>query len=1074
MGGKENSGSRANAGNAPITGNTASRTVSAKIGLSGLALGSLSLSVAGVAHASSVTVHTRSTDQSGVPAKAVTPKRRGFKATPLAPLGKPTRTGARLYADNVPHPGDNGPAGNMIASGTSAPNSLAPIVVTGIRGSLLRSLQIKRQSIGVVDAISAESIGQFPDGSIGGALAHLPGVTVDRGSVEYINGESGSTSTGQVQGVSVNGFGGSFNTILENGREIPVYNFSQMSAMYVGQIDVYKTPDLALSSGNIGSVINIKQLTPLENPGMHVRLNVGGNVFQMDGRTAPAVGALFSDTFDHNKFGILVDGDYTETHEFAHQMDIPGWVGIAAGSFPCANLAQNFTTAFGSTSCSTVGTGATGKVQVPMWYPQAMNMYLERIETRNKDGRVVLQWHPTSSLMVTLDENYSSWNQHINDNTMGTWFGLYAHSNPTLDGNGTVTNFTNTGATTFSAPMYNQEIVTNVAGVNVLWNPNADWTLELDADQAKAEFNPNGTYSIYNATVGYTGPNNSTRGLVLGQSGNVLPYLSAYGPGAVPSGSGQVVSANYLGLNPLILGSGTQSLATQQYSNQINEATLRATWTPGNTTKVTFGTQFIDDDYNNKYYDNQQANNYDALWAGYGPVNGSTQGVNLPASLFSSVNVGTWFPGFTGNSNLPAQMLQYNPWSLLSYLETQPIDSNWKPTLGAPRYTGGVPAEALANYSVAHVSRMNYAPFVQASHNFRVYGMKLMTRLGMRYQLTDEEIAGLPVPLAGVSWGGPAAPANYIFNYGPATWTTYTNSYGYFLPALDLALWPTHDLEIAFDASRNEASPPNSEMIPVTGSYAGSVGNVTATGSNPYLMPYLSNDYDLRVTWFYKHGDYAEIHPFYRQVTNFPTGVLSDITIPFNDPAPCSYSQNGKVIYTNSNCGKPLQVVEKTFQNALSADVAGATVTWQQLLPYGFGVLLNGTWMHSNQNFNPYNDSTVGQFVLPGVSSSVDGTLFYQKGRWQARTTVTWNPRQLLFLGQQENTGAFKNEPVYTAPFTQVDFSANYQIDKHIDVYFTAHNLLNAFYHTTGRFSNQTLVLEEYGRAFSFGVRASF
>ena len=37
------------------------------------------------------------------------------------------------------------------------------IITTGIRGSLTRSMDIKRASRGVVDAISAEDIGKFPD-----------------------------------------------------------------------------------------------------------------------------------------------------------------------------------------------------------------------------------------------------------------------------------------------------------------------------------------------------------------------------------------------------------------------------------------------------------------------------------------------------------------------------------------------------------------------------------------------------------------------------------------------------------------------------------------------------------------------------------------------------------------------------------------------------------------------------------------------------------------------------------------------------------------------------------------------
>ena len=237
-------------------------TAYARIGISGLALGSLTFGV-GLAQAHNAPAR-KSSDQPAVPGKASKTQWRGFKATPMASRDMLPRNGAGLYAQNTAPPSSIIAAPS--AKGQSSANTLAPIVVTGMRGSLLRSLAIKRESIGVVDAISAESIGQFPDSSVGGALAHLPGVTVNRGYLSS-QAEGATVATGLPEGVNVNGFGGSFDTVLVNGRQIAsgngqTFNFSGIGAMYVGQIDVLKTPDMALSSGNIGSVINVKMLTP--------------------------------------------------------------------------------------------------------------------------------------------------------------------------------------------------------------------------------------------------------------------------------------------------------------------------------------------------------------------------------------------------------------------------------------------------------------------------------------------------------------------------------------------------------------------------------------------------------------------------------------------------------------------------------------------------------------------------------------------------------------------------------------------------------------------------------------------
>jgi iron complex outermembrane receptor protein len=53
------------------------------------------------------------------------------------------------------------------------------IVVSGIRASLKSSIGVKRAANAVVDVITAEGIGKFPDRNVAESLAHIPGVSVD-------------------------------------------------------------------------------------------------------------------------------------------------------------------------------------------------------------------------------------------------------------------------------------------------------------------------------------------------------------------------------------------------------------------------------------------------------------------------------------------------------------------------------------------------------------------------------------------------------------------------------------------------------------------------------------------------------------------------------------------------------------------------------------------------------------------------------------------------------------------------------------------------------------------------------
>ena len=61
-----------------------------------------------------------------------------------------------------------------------ATEELEEIVVTGLRGSLKAAMEIKRDAIGVVDAISAEDIGKFPNTNVAESLQRIPGVSIDR------------------------------------------------------------------------------------------------------------------------------------------------------------------------------------------------------------------------------------------------------------------------------------------------------------------------------------------------------------------------------------------------------------------------------------------------------------------------------------------------------------------------------------------------------------------------------------------------------------------------------------------------------------------------------------------------------------------------------------------------------------------------------------------------------------------------------------------------------------------------------------------------------------------------------
>ena len=89
-----------------------------------------------------------------------------------------------------------------------AEDAAEEVVVTGIRGALEKAMDIKREAVGVVDAISAEDMGKFPDTNLAESLQRITGVSIDR-------------SNGEGSKITVRGFGGDNNMITLNGRMMP-------------------------------------------------------------------------------------------------------------------------------------------------------------------------------------------------------------------------------------------------------------------------------------------------------------------------------------------------------------------------------------------------------------------------------------------------------------------------------------------------------------------------------------------------------------------------------------------------------------------------------------------------------------------------------------------------------------------------------------------------------------------------------------------------------------------------------------------------------------------------------------
>ena len=75
----------------------------------------------------------------------------------------------------------------IFAQDNESEDDIEEVVVTGIKSSLKDAIEIKRNNVGVVDALTAEDLGKFPDGNLAEALSRLVGVTTERSNDEGTN-----------------------------------------------------------------------------------------------------------------------------------------------------------------------------------------------------------------------------------------------------------------------------------------------------------------------------------------------------------------------------------------------------------------------------------------------------------------------------------------------------------------------------------------------------------------------------------------------------------------------------------------------------------------------------------------------------------------------------------------------------------------------------------------------------------------------------------------------------------------------------------------------------------------------
>lgn len=180
------------------------------------------------------------------------------------------------------------------------------VEVKGIRETLKRNLAEKRDALNIVDTVSAEDVGKFPDKNVADSLQRVPGISVDRtwgeGRDIFVRGTDKNLNMTQLNGQSV-----ASAYWWKNDSQSRGFNYDILPSELVGSLDVYKSPSADLDEGSIGGLVIVKTRKPLQfKDPLTMQFSAEATYSKLPKKTDPQLSGLLAWHNDQRSAGVLV------------------------------------------------------------------------------------------------------------------------------------------------------------------------------------------------------------------------------------------------------------------------------------------------------------------------------------------------------------------------------------------------------------------------------------------------------------------------------------------------------------------------------------------------------------------------------------------------------------------------------------------------------------------------------------------------------------------------------------------------------------------------------------------------
>jgi len=965
--------------------------------------------------------------------------------------------------------------------------SIEVIEVTGIRTSMIKSMDIKRSANGIVDAISAEDIGKFPDSNLAESLQRITGVSIER-------------SNGEGTKVSVRGFGPSRNLVTLNGRQMPTtsgdpvnessrsFDFSNIAPEGISGVEVYKTSNAMVPTGGIGATINVLTHKPLSNPGMHSTISVqaSDDTSTEEGSVTPELSGLYSNTFNDDTFGISISGSYSERENGNQQSNIGTgfrtFSGIQDNDWSGANAA------WGGIAKNDSQVNRPGDDQFYS-VPQTTQYKFEEVQRTRTNAQLVLQYMPREDVTLSLDYTYINKETDTQFNDVSAWYNFGESQNVWSDEEISTPllyseAFANPADLSMGGGDYGVKDETKSLGLNVEWQVNSSLNLALDFHDSSAENTPNSALGSKNNLAMAAFIRNYSASDFTGD----FPVLAVGGGNAVQA-SDMVVTGSV-------------------FTNNLNFSDVEQTQLSGNYVfeeagSIDFGVSLTTTENHTQRTDVQRNN-----WGGEGTAGSFDESLFPRESILSKFDdaSGGDFSDFEGTFGQSYEILDTYFAFDFNGVRDRAVD-----TLSVQASAIGdcgnsfCPSSDYASQTDRYVKEEMTSVYFQYNYEGEIGEMPFDVHLGVRYEETDvtstSAVAGRQ---NAARWEGTSEV--FLVSSGQTEFGAQKAKYDHTLPSFNFNLELTDDLIVRAAYSKTIGRPNYNSMIGGTSlDLGGRVSGGTGSTGSAGLLPLESDNIDLSVEWYYGEGSYVSLGYFEKDVSNdidaqqviSSSGIANPADGPYAaealqavgpdgeaqrqyifdtyaaaDPEHV-FMENGNIVIVGNpatdndlpmNITTPTNSPEETGFDGLEFAVQhifGDT---------GFGGIINYTKVDTDHEFD--NTNLEVQVVELGISDTANVVGFYEKDGWSVRIAYNWRDS---FINSQFQ-GDVGPSPRYTDAYSQVDLSISYDVPqvKGLNIFFNGINITNEYALQYGRSEGQVLNLTQTGARYSLGARYTF